>query len=107
MNWNMQVATAIALSVCGSSIASAKTVQVSFAGCTFAGVETGCLMVRSGVKIYNIAAAQPKPALNRMIAGTGNVHNGPTTCMQGTALANLRWHYIHKLCPQRERRYRS
>ena len=107
MNLKMQFALAAAISVCGSSIASAKTVQASFAGCTFAGVEMGCLMVQSGAKVYNISAAQPKPALGRAIAGTGTVHNGPTTCMQGTPLKNIRWHYVRKLCPKMERRRAS
>jgi hypothetical protein len=107
MNMNKRFAVFVAISLCGSAVASAKTVPVSFAGCTFAGVEGGCLMVRSGTKIYNISAAQPRPALGRAIAGTGTVHNGPTTCMQGTPLKTISWHYIHKLCPKMERRRTS
>lgn len=101
MNRKMGFAALVAISLCGSSVASAKAMQVNFAGCTFAGVEGGCTMVRSGTKIYDITAAQPKPALGRFIAGTGTVHSGPTTCQQGTALKSIRWHYVRRLCPKR------
>lgn len=91
------VAATAALSLVGVSAAEAKT--VSFSGCVYRGVEASCLMVRSGGAVYNISAARPRPGVGRPIAGTGWLFTGPTTCMQGTTLTRISWHYTKMLCP--------
>lgn len=98
------LAATAALSLVGASAAEAKT--VSFSGCTYRGVEAGCLMVKSGGAVYNISAARPRPGVGRAIAGTGSLFTGPTTCMQGTALTRISWHYTKMFCPLERRRKR-
>ena len=96
------LAAVAAASLAASSAASAHNAR--FSGCTFRGVTAGCLMVKSGGRIYNITAAKPRPGLNRAIAGSGYVTGAPTICMQGTALRNVRWHYTKMACPKPGRR---
>jgi hypothetical protein len=95
------LAATAALATFGVSAAEAKSVQ--FAGCTSAGVEGGCLMVRDGPRVYDITAARPRPDAGRAIAGTGTLFTGPTICMQGVRLTGVRWHYTRMLCPLRKR----
>jgi hypothetical protein len=94
-NWALAAVAAVA--TVGGSAAEAKT--ISFSGCTVAGVEHGCLMLRDGPRTYDITAAKPRPLVGRAIAGTGTRFTGPTTCQQGIRLANVRWHYTKMLCP--------
>jgi hypothetical protein len=88
-----------ALSLLTSSAAIAKDVSISFSGCVFRGVEGGCLMVRSGLKTYNITGTQPAPAVGRAIAGAGALAGGVGFCMQGNHLKDVHWHYIRMHCP--------
>jgi hypothetical protein len=94
-NWTL--AATAALSLLSASAAEAKT--VSFSGCVYRGVESSCLMVRSGGTVYNISAARPRPGVGRAIAGTGSIFTGPTICLQGTTLTRISWHYTKVLCP--------
>jgi hypothetical protein len=88
-----------------SGVASAKDVAVSFTGCTYAGVEAGCLLVTSGGKAYNITSARPRPGLQRAIAGKGIVSGNLTTCMQGQVLTDVHWRYVRDKmpCPKADR----
>lgn len=95
------MAAAAAVSLVGVSAAEAKTVQ--FSGCTARGVEGGCLVVRDGARVYDITPARPRPAVDRAIAGTGTPFTGPSTCMQGTRLTHISWHYTKMLCPMKKR----
>lgn len=94
------LAAVAAAALAASSTASAH----NFSGCTYRGVEGGCLMVKSGGTVYNISSARPRPGVNRAIAGHGDLAGGMTTCMQGTALKNIRWHYTKMACPKGRRR---
>lgn len=94
------LAALAAASLAASSTASAH----NFSGCTYRGVERGCLMVKSGGRVYNITSARPRPGVNRAIAGHGDVARGITICQQGTALKNIRWHYTKMACPKPGRR---
>jgi hypothetical protein len=100
MSVTMRIAAVLAAgSFAVSAAAAPKDVVVPFSGCTMPGVEAGCLLVKNGKRIYNISSAKPRPNLYRTIAGHGVVSNGVTTCMQGTALSDVRWHYIRLVVP--------
>ncbi|MBV9932496.1 MAG: hypothetical protein JO013_16340 [Alphaproteobacteria bacterium] len=97
-SWTL--AAAAAVSMVGTAAAEPR--QVQFAGCVYRGTEGGCLMVRSGTRVYDISTAKPRPNVGRAIAGSGWTFAGPTTCMEGTRLVKIRWHYTRRLCPLRK-----
>jgi hypothetical protein len=106
MAMTMRVATlAAACSFAVSGVAAAKDVVVSFTGCTAAGVESGCLIVASGGKTYNISSARPRPGLGRAIAGRGILADEMSHCMQGRILKDVHWRYVRhaKPCPDADR----
>ncbi|MER9195750.1 hypothetical protein NKI13_21015 [Mesorhizobium australicum] len=49
---------------------AAAAQQVTVTGCAEAGVENGCIVMKDGDKLYNIARATPKPTANTF----GNGH---------------------------------
>jgi len=96
------LAAAAAASMAGGAAAEPR--QMNFSGCTYRGVEQGCLMVPGGARGYDISAAQPRPAVGRAIAGSGWTFSGPTKCMEGVRLVKVRWHYTKMLCPLKKKR---
>jgi hypothetical protein len=59
---------------------------VHFSGCIKEGVKGGCKMVKDQktCKDYNVFSAQDLPKVKLYIRFTGTLHDGPTTCMEGT-----------------------
>lgn len=82
-----------------SGAAAASDEIVAFTGCTAAGVETGCLIVTSGGKTYNISSARPRPDPGRAISGRGVVAKEMSHCMQGPILKQVRWRYVRQPVP--------
>jgi len=66
------------------SAPAGKTITGS--GCVEAGVEAGCLVLKDTKTgtLYNLFFQGTPPAINTAIRFTGNLHEGPTTCQQGT-----------------------
>lgn len=66
--------------------AAAAGATVTGSGCVEAGVEAGCLILKDEKTgtTYNLFFKSNPPAINTAIRFTGTVHDGPTTCMQGT-----------------------
>jgi len=62
-------------------------------GCVEAGVEARCLIVRdvAHARLYSILVGDPRPIPGEGIEFTGIVHQGPTVCMQGTAIEVEHW----------------
>ena len=105
MSATMRIAALLAAgSFAVSAAAAPKDVVVQFKGCTMPGVETGCLLVKSGSQTYNISSAKPRPDLDRAIAGRGIAWAGMSHCMQGKLLKDVRWSYIRMPCPKADRR---
>ena len=68
-----------------SAVAAAT---IKGAGCVRAGVEAGCLMLKDSKTgtDYNLFFKDKKPDLDTAISFEGTKHDGPTICMQGTAV---------------------
>jgi len=81
-----------------SSAAPEKTVSVS--GCVKPGIEAGCLVVSDSKTkaFYNLLISGRKPAIGTAIHFTGTIHEGPTTCMQGTPVDVEKWNEIKMTC---------
>jgi hypothetical protein len=75
----------------------AKT--VSGEGCVEAGVEAGCLVLKDGSTLYNLFFTGKKPSLRMAIRFSGAIHEGPTTCMQGTPVDVKEWTQTKTYCP--------
>ncbi len=83
----------------GKTAPAAKTVTGS--GCVEAGVEAGCLVLKDTKTgtLFNLFFKGNPPAINTAIRFTGNLHEGPTTCMQGTAVEVKKFTVIKMHCP--------
>jgi len=94
------VMTANAYAQEGKGGDAAKT--VSGAGCVRAGVEAGCFVLTDTKtnKLYNLFFTGKPPDLNVAIRFDGEIHSGPTTCMQGTAVDVKKWQPIRMYCPK-------
>jgi hypothetical protein len=71
-------------------------------GCVRAGVEAGCLILKTfdDKKIYNLFFPNGKaPEIGVAISFEGVKHDGPTHCMQGTAVDVTKWTRIKRRCP--------
>jgi hypothetical protein len=90
------VAVAILSYVAGASEARAEDVTVL--GCARIGVSAGCIILKSKGKTYNITGAKPTPKLNSYGKVTGTVTSNPSSCNQGTALANATWTEMGDMC---------
>jgi hypothetical protein len=90
------VALAILSYVAGASVARAE--EVTVLGCAQLGVEAGCIILKSKGKTYNITGAKPTPKLNSYGKVTGTVTSNPSSCNQGTALANATWKEMGNMC---------
>jgi hypothetical protein len=62
-------------------------------GCVENGVEPRCLIVRDVAhsRVYSILVGNPRPTPGEGIEFTGIVHQGPSVCMQGTAIEIEHW----------------
>lgn len=65
-------------------------------GCVTGGAEARCLLVRDlkTGKLFNLIFKGIQPALGEGIEFEAQPHQGPTTCMQGTAIDVTGW--VHK-----------
>jgi hypothetical protein len=91
----------VAISAHGQKVQPPRSKKVSASGCVEQGVEAGCLIVRSAKddKIYNVLFGDgKKPNAGAGIAFEGVEHNGPTTCMQGTAVEVRQWQPVKMEC---------
>jgi hypothetical protein len=75
------------------SAAPGKPTPVRGLGCVTAGVEPHCLLVRDVKtgKLYSLIFKGIQPAAGDGIEFEALPHEGPTTCMQGTALDVTEW----------------
>ena len=94
--------TAIAGWACAGLVASpvmaASEQPVSFCGTVVALTESGCIAVTVGTVKYEIGAADPKPEVGAVIAGSGTPANAVTTCQEGVHLTNITWKVVAS-CP--------
>ena len=79
---------------------AATSDTIEAAGCVRKGVESGCLVLHGTKdnKDYNLFFTGKKPEVNSAISFEGKVHNGPTTCQQGTAVDVTKWTQIRMSC---------
>jgi hypothetical protein len=112
MNASYQLIILAALLVAGTANVVAKDGdQVQLAGCPEPGVESGCLILKDKGKTYNITAApaqidpaDPKAPATKPKSGylgialSGVESANPSTCMQGTIVANIKWSYTRQRC---------
>jgi hypothetical protein len=82
----------------GKSAPAAKTVTGS--GCVEAGVEAGCLVLKDTKTgtLFNLFFQGTPPAINTAIRFTGTLHEGPTTCQQGTPVDVKKFTPIKQSC---------
>jgi hypothetical protein len=91
---------------------SAAFVTTSFAdepikvrGCVVKGVEAGCLMLRTSTrKMYDITAAEPKPAPGMYGQIDGTLWSGIGTCMQAPKIDPAKWTPSPRLCLHAKRK---
>jgi len=92
-----------------AGVAAAQTKQdksaptgkaVTGSGCVEAGVEAGCLVLKDTKTgtLYNLFFEGTPPAINTAIRFTGNLHEGPTTCQQGTPVDVKKFTPIRQSC---------
>jgi hypothetical protein len=84
----------------GPSAAEGEVIRAK--GCLEQGVEAGCLIVKTfdGKHTYNVLFGNgKKPDVGAAISFEGVEHQGPTICMQGTAVVVKKWSRIKKHCP--------
>ena len=92
------VSVAVAFAVSAQAAGDAK---VSFRGCPARGVEAGCIVVKSGGKVYDVSAATPPIEVKGLgVSGTGTISGDPNTCMQGTRLKDIKYTYTKMKCPK-------
>ena len=75
--------------------------QIIGRGCVEPGVEAKCLVVRDAKSnvLYNpIFDSGNEPQVGAAIRFEGTPHQGPTTCMQGTAVKVTKWTPIQMKC---------
>jgi hypothetical protein len=75
---------------------------IKVTGCVAAGVEAGCLVLRTITsKTYNISAAKPTPTPGSYGEVAGTLKSGAiTTCMQGEVIDPAVWTLKGKSCPK-------
>jgi hypothetical protein len=80
------------------SAPAAKTITGS--GCVEAGVEAGCLVLKDTKTgtLYNLFFQGTAPDINTAIRFTGTLHEGPTTCQQGTPVDVKKFTPIKQSC---------
>lgn len=96
---------AVVLVLCGQfAIAQDKQTpqRVKLRGCPMAGVEHGCIVIKSKGQTYDISGATPKPDPKKhlMISLEGTPASGKVSyCMQGPILTDITWQYLKQSCP--------
>ena len=80
----------------GATAHPPKTISAS--GCVQAGVEAGCLVLtdKKTNTVYNLFFTGDKPQIDTAIHFTGTLHDGPTTCQQGTPVDVKKWEPLKK-----------
>jgi hypothetical protein len=75
--------------------------EVRAIGCVRAGVEAGCLMLKTldGETTYNIFA-NPRPALGTVISIEGTAFRGVTSCNEGIPITVTKWEATGEKCQQ-------
>ena len=70
-----------------------KPTSVRGQGCVEAGVENNCLLARDlhTGRLYNLLIKGLAPPIGIGIEFTGQLHKGPSTCMQGIAVDVRSW----------------
>lgn len=70
-----------------------ETRRIHGEGCVETGVDARCLIVRDVAhsRLYSILVGDPRPVPGEGIEFTGTLHQGPTVCMQGTAIEVEHW----------------
>lgn len=101
MNLNSTAAWLGAAPLLLASSVATPAMADDFNGCAFRGVDTTCLMVRSGRNTFNVTAARPRPDLGRHlgIVGAGTRSGKVSSCGQGIVLENIHWSYTRQQCP--------
>jgi hypothetical protein len=92
---------AVLIASFGFAGAAQADATVKATGCVAAGVEMGCLVLRTfGGTVYNITAAKPRPKVGTY----GRVEGVPSIlwsfCMQGAPLNPATWKQTGKFCPK-------
>lgn len=69
-------------------------------GCVSPGVENGCTTLKDKKTgdVYTLFFASDAPPPNTGISLEGRVHQGMTTCMQGTAVDVAKWTKVKMKC---------
>ena len=75
---------------------------IKVTGCVAAGVEAGCLVLRTTTgKTYDVTAAKPAPTPGAYGDVDGTLKTGGvTTCQQGSAISPATWTEKSKVCPK-------
>ena len=75
---------------------------IKVTGCVSAGVEAGCLVLRTTAgKTYDVTAAKPAPTPGAYGDVDGTLKTGGvTTCQQGPAISPATWTEKSKVCPK-------
>lgn len=97
----IQIAFALSVGVAQTEPAPPSTKKIAGSGCVEPGVEAKCLVVHDAKTnvLYNpIFDTGNEPQVGIAIRFEGTVHEGPTTCMQGTAVKVTKWAPIHMKC---------
>jgi hypothetical protein len=97
----MSILAAVAAAcVAGCASAQGSAQRVEFQGCPVAGVEHGCMVVKSGAATYNISSARPPVEIKGLaIKGSGVKSGGMSYCQQGEILTDIKYEYTKTPCP--------
>ena len=75
--------------------------SVAVTACPVAGVTASCLMITGADgTVFNITAADPKPAPGRVIELRGTATDKVSMCAQGIVLENIQWTPTQQACPK-------
>jgi len=99
IQWLMVTALAVPLALAAQDAPKPK--PASGTGCVEAGVEAGCLVLKDGKSgtLYNLFFKGKKASVGMAIEFSGTIHEGPTTCMQGTPVDVKEWKQLKMHCP--------
>ena len=95
---SVQLTAALGLALLLPATAIGEPARVSFNGCPIPELPRGCLLVRSGHRLYDISSATPPIRTPRLgIRGTG-VRGGQGLCKRGTVLTDIRYTVTGSTC---------
>lgn len=89
MTRNSRLAFAAIVLCCTAAASRPPVLKVHFRTCTTPGVERGCVMARSGGRLYDMTAVQPRVGPNEFVQGVGEVTSRPSVCQQGQAIGRF------------------